>query len=80
MEGIWCGARGIECASASKDGVGASGSESHEGSYWFKTRHGGYRLRNAGRRTVTPVRSVSTCGCGLYSVCKRHGTRPLGLA
>jgi hypothetical protein len=72
MEGIWCGASGIECASASTDGVGASGSELHDGSYWFEIGHRGSRLGNAGRRSLTPVRSVSICGCELYSLCKRH--------
>ena len=75
-EGIRCGVGEIGCASASTDGAGTSGSESHEGSDWFEIGHGGSRLRNAGRRTVTLVMPVSIClsicGCELYSLCKRH--------
>jgi len=75
-EGLPCGAGGIECASASADGAGASGYESHECSDWFEIGHGEPRLGNAGRRTITLVMSVSICGCELYSLCKRHS--PLG--
>ena len=71
-EGLQCGAGGIECASASTDGAGTSGYESHEGSDWFEIGHGEPRLGNAGRRTISLVMSVSICGCELYSLCKRH--------
>ena len=71
-EGLRCGAGEIECASASTDGAGTSGPQSHEGSDWFDIGHGGSWLRNAGRRTVTLVMSVSICGCKLYYLCKRH--------
>ena len=71
-EGIRCGVGEIGCASASTDGAGTSGSESHEGSDWFEIGHGRSRLGKEGRRTVTLVMSVSICGCELYSLCKRH--------
>ena len=67
-----CDAGEIEYASASTYGEGTSGSESHEGSDWLEIGHGGSRLRNAGRRIVALVLSVSICGCELYSLCKRH--------
>ena len=72
MEGLWCGAGGIDCASASADGLGTSGPESHEGSNWFELGHGESGLGNAGQRTITLVMSVSICGCKLYSLCNRH--------
>ena len=80
MEGIRCGAGEIECASASTDGAETSGSELHEGCDWFEIGCGGSRLRNAGRRTVTLVMSVSICGCELYSLCKRHSPVGVGIS
>ena len=61
-EGIWCGAGGIEFSIASDYGAVTYVSESHGGSDWFEIGHGGSRLRNADRRTVTLLMSVSICG------------------
>ena len=74
-EGLRCGAGETECAS--NYDAGTSGPESHEGSGWFEIGHGGSWLRNAGRRTVTLVMSVSICGYQLYYLCKRHS--PVGV-
>ena len=71
-EELRCGVGEIGCASASTDGAGTSGYESHEGSDWFEIGHGVSRLRSVGRRTVTLVMSVSICGCELYFLCQRH--------
>ena len=74
-EGIWCGAGRIEFSIASAYGALTYVSGSHEGSDWFEIGHGGSRLGNAGRRSVTLVVSVNICGCKLYSLCKRHSPK-----
>jgi len=43
-EEIRCGVGEIECASASANGAGTSGFESHEGGDWYEIGNGGSRL------------------------------------
>jgi hypothetical protein len=62
-ERLRCGTGGIECASASANGIATCVSDSHEGGDWFEIGSGESRIRNAGRRPATQVISVTVSRC-----------------